>query len=255
MINLSINYAKETSIINIRDIGDISTDHGHFKKNIFFRSGELYDLSSQDISFLENKLKIKKIYDFRRPEEIENRPDSQIKNAEYKNINLMSTAGQANPSLKNMTISDDIESHMFDAYTELVLGDSAQKGYHTFFMALLSASDPILFHCFAGKDRTGFAAALILKIAGVSDEEIYKDYLQTNIDRQVANKKILQAFKNKLSPDKLAGLEVSLNVKKEYLDHAFSLINQHFENFENYLSVGLDLPTNYISTFRNLYVV
>lgn len=129
---MSINYAKETSIINIRDIGDISTDHGHFKKNIFFRSGELYDLSSQDISFLENKLKIKKIYDFRRPEEIENRPDSQIKNAEYKNINLMSTAGQANPSLKNMTISDDIESHMFDAYTELVLGDSAQKGYHTF---------------------------------------------------------------------------------------------------------------------------
>lgn len=255
VIRLTVDYTKKTTIVNIRDIGGIPVTHGQLKEKTFFRSGELCNISTYDISFLEDKLHLKKIYDFRRPEEIENRPDSLFEKIKYENINLMSTAGQANPSLKNMTISDNIESHMLDAYTELVLGNSAQTGYHTFLMELVKTPQPVIFHCFAGKDRTGFAAALILKIAGATSNEIYKDYLQTNEARKNANKEILATFSNRLSPKKLAGLEVSLNVKSDYLAHAFDLIDHHFGNFNSYLLDGLGLPENYTSAFQKIYVV
>ncbi|MFT8883524.1 MAG: tyrosine-protein phosphatase [Liquorilactobacillus hordei] len=255
MIHLTVDYTKKTTIVNIRDIGGIPVTHGQLKEKTFFRSGELCNISPYDSSFLEDKLHLKKIYDFRRPEEIANRPDSVFEKIAYENINLMSTAGQANPSLKNMTISDNIESHMFDAYTELVLGHSAQTGYHTFLMELVKNPQPIIFHCFAGKDRTGFAAALILKIAGATSGEIYKDYLQTNEDRKEANKTILNAFANRLTPKKLAGLEVSLNVKSDYLEHAFDLITQRFGGFDDYLLDGLNLPKDYVADFQKNYVI
>ncbi|KRN11243.1 tyrosine-protein phosphatase [Liquorilactobacillus mali] len=255
MICLSVDYTKKTTIVNFRDIGGVPVTHGQLREKTFFRSGELCNISTHDISFLEDKLHLKKIYDFRRPEEIERRPDSPFGKIKYENINLMSKAGRANPSLKNMTISDNIESQMLDAYSELVLGNSAQTGYHTFLMELVKNPQPIIFHCFAGKDRTGFAAALLLKIAGAASDDIYKDYLKTNEARKEANKEILNAFSDKLSPKKLAGLEVSLNVKQDYLAYAFKLIDQQFGSFNNYLLDALTLPKSYVSTFQDIYVI
>ena len=52
--------------------------------------------------------------------------------------------------------------------------------YRALFGAIRAGQTPILFHCTAGKDRTGVAAALILKALGVSREDIVEDYLLTN---------------------------------------------------------------------------
>lgn len=244
----------QPDITNFRDIGGYQTTDGQLKNGVFFRSGELYNLESQNIDFLNKKLHLKKIYDFRRPEEISNRPDTRIENISYENINLLSSPGQANPSLKNMVISSNIEEHMFSVYSELVLSPSSQRGYHQFLVEILNSTDPIIFHCFAGKDRTGFAAALLLKIAGAAEADIFEDYLLTNQARKKENEKILAYFQQKLSAEKLAALNVSLNVKAAYLAHAFHLINQHYGTFDVYLEKGLHLPIDYISNFRKLYI-
>ncbi|MFT9173743.1 MAG: tyrosine-protein phosphatase [Liquorilactobacillus satsumensis] len=254
MIYLTVEYDKTTSITNLRDIGGYTAAQGRLKTGVFFRSGELCSLTSADATFLEKDLNLKKIYDFRRPAEIETRPDVVLQNVAYENISIISSPGQANPSLKNMVITDDIENYMLSVYSELVLSHSAQDGYHKFLNELLHTPQPIIFHCFAGKDRTGFAAALLLKIAGVGTDDIYADYLKTNEARKAENAQILQQFATKLSDTKLKALAVSLNVKAEYLQYAFKLIREKFGNFDNYLKGGLNLEDGYAEKFRQLYL-
>ncbi|KRL40202.1 tyrosine-protein phosphatase [Liquorilactobacillus nagelii] len=251
---MKLQKLSQLGITNLRDIGGYATTDGHLKTGIFFRSGELYDLTSSTTTALNKQLTVKKIFDFRRPAEINNRPDTPIPSAEYENINLLATPAQANPSLKNMVINPQMDSYMFTVYEELALSKSARNGYQLFLNEILALKKPLIFHCFAGKDRTGFAAALLLKLAGVNDDDIFDDYLATNQARQKANQKILAEFAEKLSAANLAALKVSLNVRAEYLQHAFAEISQHYGSFDNYLTAGLQLAPDYITKFRHQFI-
>lgn len=67
---------------------------------------------------------------------------------------------------------------MVDLYREFV--DAQAHRYADFFGHLLAADAPLVFHCTAGKDRTGFAAALLLLALGVPQDWVEQDYLLTN---------------------------------------------------------------------------
>jgi protein-tyrosine phosphatase len=248
------NGLSNIGITNLRDIGGLKTPEGHLKKGIFFRSGELYQLSKAASNFLSQDLAIKKIFDFRRPVEIKNRPDITVANAAYENINLLSSPAQANPSLKNMVINLQMDDYMYSVYTELALSPSARQGFHDFLLEVLALKKPLIFHCFAGKDRTGFAAALLLKIAGVAPADIFDDYLKTNQARKKANQQILERFNDKLSSEKLKALEVSLYVKAEYLQFAFEQIQKNYGTFNHYLKDGLALPADFANKFRIAFI-
>lgn len=245
---------SQLGITNLRDIGGYPAAEGRLKAGVFFRSGELYQLPTETTTALHQQLAIKKIFDFRRPAEIKNRPDSSIPTAAYQNINLLAIPAQANPSLRNMVINPHMDHYMFSVYSELALSDSARNGYQLFLNELLTLKQPLIFHCFAGKDRTGFAAALLLKIAGVNKDDIFNDYLATNQARRQANQEILNEFADRLSPQKLSALKVSLNVRAEYLQHAFSEIEQHYGSFNNYLTTGLQLSPDYVTKFRQQFI-
>ena len=73
---------------------------------------------------------------------------------------------------------------MFFAYEDMINGQTAQKAYRKFFDLLLTNDkdkNALLFHCTAGKDRTGFGALLILSALGVPFTTIRYDYTLTNI--------------------------------------------------------------------------
>ena len=72
----------------------------------------------------------------------------------------------------------DVAAHMQDTYRGFVRHNSAR--FADFFAYLLASDEPTVFHCTAGKDRTGFAAALLLKAVGASDADVMHDYLLTN---------------------------------------------------------------------------
>lgn len=121
-------------------------------------------------------------------------------------------------------------------------------------MGLLSDNAPILFHCFAGKDRTGFAAAVILRVAGANDQQIMDDYMLTNKLRVQANKDILNRFKSEMNQQQLDNLHTALMVDSDYLKHAQDVLQDHFGTFDHYLQNGLNLPSDYIAQFRNKFV-
>lgn len=241
-------------ITNFRDIGGIAVQSGTLQEKVFFRSGELTDLTASDETFLEKDCQLKKVYDLRSAEEIKDKPDMTMPGVTIEHLDILASAASNGASLSGMLDSKDIKGTMLETYTELVTSDSALKGYSTFLTEILQKNQPILFHCFAGKDRTGFAAALLLKIAGASDEQIRTDYLKTNTERKAANQEIINSMKDKLTDDQLNVLQIGLVVDESYLVHAKEVLVSKFGTFENYLSTGLHLPQDYVQQFRKMYV-
>ncbi|MGX7201994.1 tyrosine protein phosphatase [Enterococcus plantarum] len=245
-------------ITNLRDIGGITVPTGTLKEGYFYRSGQLVGLEKKDIQFLEDDCRIKKVYDFRNKTEISEQPDMDMNNIKIENIDILASEDSSSiASLQGMLDIDqsDVEKAMFETYEELVISNSALSGYSKFLTEILEENQPILFHCFAGKDRTGFAAALILKIAGASDQSIMDDYLKTNESRKSANKQIIDSLKSKLTEQQLNALELALNVDKTYLCHAKKVLEEHFGSFDNYLLEGLKLDTDYVDQFRKKFIV
>ena len=92
-----------------------------------------------------------------------------------------------------------------------------------------------MIHCTAGKDRTGFASALILHALGVADEVIAEDYLLTNqhYKRDASNVSDLPADV----------LDAIGNVEASYLAAAFEAVGNEYGDLETYLRDGLKLGT------------
>lgn len=144
---------------------------------------------------------------------------------------------------------------MLTTYEELALQKSAQNGYHQFLMTIVDDPVPTAFHCFAGKDRTGVAAALILKSLGVSNDQILTDYLKTIEARKQENQEILDYLRDQLTSSQLKDVAVALTVQKSYLERYFSAIRQNYGDFDNYLINGLNLPSDFKSKMRQIYLV
>jgi protein-tyrosine phosphatase len=102
------------------------------------------------------------------------------------------------------------------------------------FAHLLQAHDaPLVFHCTAGKDRTGFAAALILLSLGVPQDDVMHDYLLTNTHLPVA-----PAARGGL-PEAVVG--VLYRVQEEFLAAAFDAVREGYGGMDAYLAKGLGL--------------
>ncbi|HZW52316.1 MAG TPA: tyrosine-protein phosphatase, partial [Rudaea sp.] len=72
----------------------------------------------------------------------------------------------------------DVVALMQDTYRGFVFHNTHR--FAELFAYLLESDEPTVFHCTAGKDRTGFAAALVLRSLGVREEDVMRDYLLTN---------------------------------------------------------------------------
>jgi protein-tyrosine phosphatase len=70
-------------------------------------------------------------------------------------------------------------SNMFERY--LVMLNTRQAAFREIFTAIAQAEGAVLFHCFAGKDRTGLVAAMLLALAGVEPEQIAVDFGETDV--------------------------------------------------------------------------
>lgn len=112
-----------------------------------------------------------------------------------------------------------------------MLVDDFQHVYTQFF-ALMAASGnaPMLFHCSAGKDRTGYAAALFLAALGVNRQTIVQDYMLSAACLGNKYDAILHKYPN-MAP--------ALTVKPQYLTAALDHIDQQYGGMERYLTKNL----------------
>ncbi len=229
-------------ILNFRNIGGIKTEQGTIIDNYFYRGGPLHQLSLETIETLQKELRIKTVIDFRDNHEIE-RQANHKNGFEIHHLNIIGDQqiGQANPSqLMARQQEADPKDMMIELYRHIINSPHSQLEYTRFFEILLETDTPVYFHCSAGKDRTGLAAAFLLKALGASDEDIYEDYLLTNELSRPNIECRLNQLENP-TPQQQAFVHAFFGVHKEYLDAAYEEILKQYDTVEDYLEEAFGL--------------
>jgi protein-tyrosine phosphatase len=247
----AIREVKLEGAVNFRDIGGYATKTGkQVKMGVLFRSAALNTLTDNDLTHL-NDLHIKYDFDFRGPYEVKTAPDKMPTNT----IRISLPAGSENIGdsnyMKNMSQLMKSDSFLLSFYTNLT---PFKDRYLPLFDSLLSNtnSSPILFHCTAGKDRTGIAAALILYALGVDEETIYNDYEATNYYRRNENAKSVVMMKKYYGLDEKVAANL-MGAKRAYIQSTFETIKANFGTVDNYLSKVMGLNSQKIKQLQKLY--
>ena len=127
--------------------------------------------------------------------------------------------------------------------------DNADR-FAQLFHLLLEEDSPLVFHCTAGKDRTGWAAALILEALGVARSDIAQDYLLTN---QFYQRPAAMASRAALAvPPEI--LHVLWRVQPAFLDSAYALVDTQYGGMQTYLSEVLKLDASALRALRERYL-
>ena len=177
--------------LNIRDIGG-----GSVPKGLFIRSGKLSILTKEECAGLCRQYDIKCVVDLRTPVESAEFPDPLPEGIEYIQIPLLkdATVGVTHETgsdpmtiIRNLRRQPEKLKEMvpdFKALYRDVVTDEYSRGQLDKAVATLrknaDAGKCTLYHCTAGKDRTGVVSMALLKSYGVGDAEIVKDYMRTN---------------------------------------------------------------------------
>lgn len=253
-----------TSGRNFRELGGYETLSGKkIKMHKLLRTGNLADLSPFDKQFLTD-YGVKYDVDFRSKEEVDNQPDRVPDGVEYIYDPVFSE--DLTNSSKSITdldtqAHDDADfgfNHMHYAYEDMIESEPAQKAYRKFFDVLLENTvdgKSVIFHCTAGKDRTGFGALLALSALGVPLNTIKKDYLLTNITtKDFVDSMIEHARQNGKNENVLQSIRDIQSVRSEYLDHAVKVLNDEYGGINNYLRDVMKLSSADIMKLRNIYL-
>lgn len=164
-----LNYSRLPLIgsKNTRDFGGYPTEDGVIKFGQLFRSDSLSNLTDSDIEML-NDYHIQTILDLRHFVEIQNAPSRVGEHMARLHVPIIQDIEQATSHdyYKNNRLSD--------LYIDLL--KNAQHQLKLSLEIILESTTPILFHCAAGKDRTGVISMLLLGILGVSNQDIIANY-------------------------------------------------------------------------------
>ena len=228
--------------INFRDMGGYPTRDGRqVKWRQLFRCGSLSMLNQEAVdAFAE--LNIGVICDLRRDDEAQGSPTSEQPPFDVRQH--IPIAPGSNEMLRE-SIRDPSQSaadrirFMTDITRELARHHHAE--YRLLFDYLQGCEGGFLLHCSAGKDRTGFGAALILAALGVDDETIMADYLLTNEADCLRTfmQTRMRVFYGADFDD--ASLEALGGVRESYLQAAWEEIYANHGSMNAYLdTIGVD---------------
>lgn len=242
--------------VNFRDIGGYINQKGQsIQWGKIFRSGHLYKLS--DPTYFKST-GITDVIDLRSAPVRKRLPDKLPKGIKYNVHSIpMESKGLELSKLRRKILKNDLDD--FDATSILIrsYGDFItvfHREIKRVFQILLDAKGGVLIHCSAGKDRTGFFIAMILKMLEVDEKTIKKDYLASNYFRKKETEKIIQKIKLFADVENLIPL---LEVQAAYLDAAFRAIDEKYKTFDEYVFRDLGwteedlkkLKTKYINDF------
>jgi len=133
---------------------------------------------------------------------------------------------------------------------------AGNKAFKELFRALEAGETPILFHCTAGKDRTGVAAMLILLALGASDETICADYARTNLCRAAEIEKAMADHAAEIAADPAQRMrwQSSAGVDPETAPFVLRTIRQDYGSAESYLEAEYGLTPARLMRLRRMYL-
>ena len=240
---------------NFRDFGGYASASGQkVKWGYLYRSGQLSALSERDVALVDS-LGLDLVFDFRRSEEQELEPSRLPVDSAHRVLSMPITPGN-NASFFEQ--GDIDQGAMFEFMVEVNrdLAEAQAVTYSRMFSEILEAeSARLLVHCAAGKDRTGFAAAMILLALGVPREVVMHDYMLTadffsphlEIDR------LRKKYQMEMEMEAEAILPM-LEVHEDYLAAALTSIDNRYASVEEYLAQELGVGESERAELRGRYL-
>ncbi len=245
-------------IHNFRDLGGYpAADGREVKWGVLYRTGTLAHASRADLAALAG-LQLDTLIDFRSSMEKEEEPNRLPEPLTFDVVEIP-TLDKGNETLVG-EIFERIESGNFEGFdphatmieSNRQFASEFTPQFRQFIQEVLEAQGrPVLWHCSAGKDRTGFAAAILLRILGVDQETVMADYLasrEPSLDARKSTLLMLRVFKGEAAAEKLA---VLMGVERAWLTAAFEKIDEQWGSFDAYVRDGLALSDADVERLRS----
>jgi protein-tyrosine phosphatase len=242
---------------NFRDFGGYPTVNGRWVKwGFLFRSGQLSSLSDQDVALLAS-LQLDLVCDFRRLEEQGSDPSRLPTNNPPRIASLPIIPGSNSRFFEQAEGQMGDRQAMFDFMLQINQDfvEAQAEAYARMFREILEVKDArFLVHCAAGKDRTGFAAAIILLALGVSREVVMRDYMLTG--RYFHPHREIDQLREKYQMQQMDAQSIlpMLEVHEDYLARALFAIEQRFPSVDVYLEEALGVGPAEVAQLQASYL-
>ena len=260
----TISFEK---LSNFRDLGGLPTKDGRrIVSGKLIRGGALNGASSADIAKLSDMLEL--AVDFRTENELREKPDPEIPGVELWHLPLMQTITEGVTREKNadehafMRYMDDPDgalNYMRKTYEHIAKSTFALEQQKKLLQYLLNPRGKgVLWHCAAGKDRTGIFAMIVEEILGVPRDVIIDDYLLTNEGNREIVKRLVQFFisQSEVDPKKaVPALETMFGAREEYILAFYSTAEQQYGSMDEFLKEALGVDQEMREEFRKIYLI
>ncbi|MEV8531273.1 tyrosine-protein phosphatase [Streptomyces sp. NPDC051211] len=255
---------SSTTVANLRDLGGTPLSGGRtVRRGLVLRSGQLdrLDLGADPVVAA---LGIRTIIDFRTDVERGEHPDRvpegarllvQDVLADKVSSGRLPVAAQLKDILADPIRAEEqlgagrAEALFGDIYRSFVSSASGQAAYRTLLTELADPeSGPLLFHCTAGKDRTGWGATVVLALLGADEETLMAEYLSVNPAVRQAFAPMIEGFTAAGgNPDIALAL---IGVVPGYLQAALDEVGTRYGSMEKYVREGLGVPDETVDALR-----
>ena len=212
--------------VNFRDQGGYPTENGRFVRwRRLFRSDSLHDLTESDVQTITGTLGLTTIVDLRSINSVleDGRGLLALSGIAYHNYPFLERRGIEPPT------SGSDSGERLTAIYQWILLNAGTLMAQAFNALAQDVNQPALFHCNAGKDRTGVLGATLLSVLGVSREDVVADFLMTNevIDGILARIKKMPGFQDSTRD----GIMAPQSAIEKFLD----VMQREFGGSESYL--------------------
>lgn len=228
---------------NVRDLGGLRTADGRWTRpGRIYRAAGLSSLTDADrVKWAE--LGIGLVVDLRTLAEREALPDS----VESVHVPLLAESSATSSAGAEMATADDGLAFLRGVYHSLVVDAAPEIGA---VLELLAMSEgPAVFHCTAGKDRTGVIAALLLDAVGVRRQSIVEDYERSASARREAHvtESMQRMLRRGFPPEAAAGV---LGAPAEVIDSVLDLVGDIAGTTERYLVERASMSKDTVELLR-----
>ena len=244
-------------ISNFRDLGGYTTsDNRTVRWGSLYRSGTLAHATPADLDAI-TRLRLETLIDFRSTAEKAEEPNRLPEPRGFEVVEIPTLDGGdnsvANEIMARIETGDfsDFDPDGFMVTANRQFAATYTPKFREFMQTVLAAQgSPVAWHCSAGKDRTGFASAILLRILGVPQQTILDDYMLSKayaIEARRRDLLLLRVFKGQEAADKL---EVLMGVERDWLQAGFEEIDAQFGSFDSYVRDGLGLSETDIEQLK-----
>lgn len=240
-------YIGLENTINFRDLGGLKTKDGRtVRKGFIYRSDNLSKLETADFDRF-NALRIATVYDLRTDHEIEGKEDHLPAHVAYKHTPVVEDNAGEIKGLKKRVLNGEITEQQAKDMTARFYADAVTVNIgnvKNILKQITSSDQPVLYHCSAGKDRTGIISALLLSILNVDRQVIVDDFMVSNYYRRDRAEKTLgkaklgRIIKPKLNMD---AIEILSTVDESFINATFNAIDSTYGGMEPFIENELGI--------------